>query len=318
VKPIPTAFHIGPLEVHTYGIGLAITFWVAYRYYAKRLRNNGYPDEWLGRAFIWIIVASIVGARLVHVIANWGFYSRDPGQVFAIWNGGLTSFGGLALAFPVGIYIARKRAPEIPIGRAIDLLAPVLVVAWAIGRLLGPQLMVAGGGKPTTAWYGMYYAGQVGRRLPVPIFQAIECFVIFLIVLQVEKWTHRHGDRPVGTVMAAAAVLWGFSRFIDERFWLTQDNGTDAVEIASLAFVGLGLIYIGWTIYRDRKRGLLTLASPDTGAVEPVAADDVAPPPDEPEPTQDVVDAEAQPAGTVAGDTDPEALDAAQIAQHPR
>lgn len=273
MKPFPTAFHIGPLEVHTYGIGLALTFWFAYRYYAKRLRDNGYPDVWLGRAFVWIIVSSIVGARVLHVIANFGFYSAHPGQMFAIWNGGLSSFGGLLFAFPVGMYIARKRAPELPLGRAIDLLGPVLVVAWAMGRLLGPQLMVAGGGKPTTAWYGMYYAGEVGKRLPVPVFQAIECFVIFLIVLQVEKWTHSRGDRPIGTVMAASALLWGFSRFVDERFWLTQDNGTDAVEIASLAFVGLGLAYIAWTIVRDHRKGLL-VTQPEAVAPLPAADDE--------------------------------------------
>jgi phosphatidylglycerol:prolipoprotein diacylglycerol transferase len=254
VRPIPVAFHIGPLEVHTYGIGLAITFWFAYRYFAKRLRDNGYPDGWLGVAFVWIIVSSVVGARAVHVIANWGYYHAHPGQILAIWNGGLSSFGGLALAFPVGLYIARKRCPELRLGRAVDLLAPVLVSAWAMGRLLGPQLMVAGGGKPTTAWYGMYYADQVGKRLPVPIFQAVECFVIYLVVLQVEKWTHAHGDRPYGVVMAAAATLWGLSRFVDERFWLTQDNGTDAVEIVSLAFVAVGIAYCAWRMVREHRR----------------------------------------------------------------
>ena len=37
VKPIPVVFHLGPLQVHTYGIGLALTFWFGYRYFAKRL-----------------------------------------------------------------------------------------------------------------------------------------------------------------------------------------------------------------------------------------------------------------------------------------
>jgi phosphatidylglycerol:prolipoprotein diacylglycerol transferase len=255
VKPIPTAFHIGPLEVHTYGIGLALTFWFAYRYFAKRLRDNGYPDAWLGYGFIWIIGSAIVGARLVHVIANFSsLYEHHLIDIFAVWHGGLSSYGGLLLAFPVGLWIAHKKCPELRLGRAVDLLAPVLVAAWAVGRLLGPQLMVAGGGRPTTAWYGMYYAQQVGKRLPVPIFQAIECFVIFLIILQVEKYTHARGDRPVGLVMAAGATLWGLSRFVDERFWLTQDTGTDAVEIASLAFVGVGIAYIGWRVWRDRRR----------------------------------------------------------------
>ena len=62
MRPIPVVFHIGPLQVHTYGIGLAITFWFAYRYFGRRLRANGYPDAWLGRMFTWVVVAAIVGA----------------------------------------------------------------------------------------------------------------------------------------------------------------------------------------------------------------------------------------------------------------
>lgn len=280
MKPIPVAFHIGPLEVHTYGIGLAITFWVAYRYFAKRLRDNGYPDAWLGNAFIWIVVSSVVGARALHVIANWGYYEGHPSDIFAIWHGGLSSFGGLLFAVPVGMYIAHRRCPQLRLGRALDLVAPVLVSAWALGRLLGPQVEVAGGGKPTHAWYGMYYAGQVGKRLPVPLFQAAECFVIFLIVLQIEKWTHARGDRPIGLVMASAVTLWGFSRFVDEYFWLTHDNGTDAVEIASLAFVVAGVAYIVWRILREKRRppDAVTEPAEPVTALEPGDAVDAAEP----------------------------------------
>ena len=67
-------------------------------------------------------------------------------------------------------------------GRALDLVTPVLLACWALGRLLVPQLMVAGGGHPTHQWFGMYYAGQAGRRLPVPIFQALEDFTVYLIL----------------------------------------------------------------------------------------------------------------------------------------
>ena len=75
MKPIPVSFNIWKLKIHTYGIGLAITFWFAYRYFARRLRAHGYPDQWLGRAFVWIIVASII----VPIIAN-GF--RGLGIVY--------------------------------------------------------------------------------------------------------------------------------------------------------------------------------------------------------------------------------------------
>ena len=240
MKPIPVVFHLGPIAVHTYGIGLAITFWFGYRYFAHRLRNAGYRDDWLATTFILIVVAAVVGARAVHVIANLSYYEAYPSQIFAIWNGGLSSFGGLGLALPVGFVSARRRCPELKVSTAADLVAPVLAISWAMGRLLGPQLMVAGGGKPTTAWFGMYYAGEVGRRLPVPIFQSIECTVVFVAALLVERRVCASGG-PVGLVCATVVGLWSLSRFFDEYLWLGPDNGTDAVEITSLVLFVLAL-----------------------------------------------------------------------------
>ncbi len=169
MKPIPVVFHLGPLQIHTYGIGLALTFWFAYRYFAKRLRDHGYPDAWFGRAFVWIVIASVVGARAVHVIANLKGaqgYAENPGDILAIWHGGLSSFGGLLGGVPTGLICARRWCPELRLGVALDLVAPVLLIAWTVGRLLGPQLMYQGGGNLTHAWYGMAYAGEAGKRVP--------------------------------------------------------------------------------------------------------------------------------------------------------
>ena len=115
----------------------------------------------------------------MHVLTNLSDYTHDPTGIFAIWHGGLSSFGGIIAAVPTGIILVRRRCPELPLGRALDLAVPVLLACWAMGRLLGPQLMYAGGGHPTHQWFGMYYAGQAGRRLPVPIFQALEDFSVY-------------------------------------------------------------------------------------------------------------------------------------------
>jgi len=253
VKPIPVVFHIGPLQVHTYGIGLAITFWVAYRYFEKRLRDNGYPWQWLTSVFLWVIVAAILGARIMSVLANLGYYGHNPGQIIAIWHGGLSSFGGLMGAIPTAIILARRRCPELPTIRALDLVAPVLIAAWGLGRLLGPQLMVAGGGHRTNAWYGMYYADQAGKRLPVPIFQAIEMFIIFLILLRIERWVAKQGG-PLGFVAAAATALYGVARFNDEYNWLAKPGhlGSFLVELAGvgLAVGGFALMTYLWLRWR--------------------------------------------------------------------
>jgi phosphatidylglycerol---prolipoprotein diacylglyceryl transferase len=241
LKPIPVAFHLGPtpIVIHTYGIGLAVTFWFAYRYFERRLRSNGYPTDWFTGVFLWIVVASIVGARLLHVLANLSTYRADPGEIFQIWHGGLSSFGGLLFGIPTGLILARRRCPELSTMRALDIVAPVLMAAWGVGRLLGPQLMVAGGGHPTHEWFGMYYAGQVGKRLPVPILQAIDSFIIFGILLLIE---HYYRDRPVGFIVAATMALWGLTRFYEERLWLGEIGHLGSVLVQA---AGLGLFVAG-------------------------------------------------------------------------
>jgi phosphatidylglycerol:prolipoprotein diacylglycerol transferase len=269
LKPIPVDFHIGSLQIHTYGIGLALTFWFSLRYFEHRLRKNGYPWRWATGIFLWVVVASIVGARVVHVLANISFYVDNPGDIFAIWHGGLSSFGGLLFAIPVGIVLARRRCPELATSRAVDLVAPVLVAAWGVGRLLGPQLMVNGGGHPTTAWYGLEYAGQVGKRIPVPIFQSLECFAILGILLLVERWVPR---RPVGLITALAIALWSVTRFTDEFFWLAVPRLWDAVEVVSLILAAAGFVTAAvlW-----RRRPHVDASRPAEAPAEPGASPEV-------------------------------------------
>ena len=252
MRPIPVDFHIGPLQVHTYGIGLALTFWFGFVYFERRLRRDGYPTDWFAPVFLWIIVAAVVGARVLHVLTNLGTYTHDPVGIFAVWHGGLSSFGGLLAAVPIGIVLTRRRCPELPLGRALDLAVPVLLACWAIGRLLGPQLMVAGGGHPTNQWFGMYYAGQTGRRLPVPIFQAMEDFTVFVILILIERHLDRwpNGSRragyPPGIVLGTGMVLWGIARGLDEHLWLGEDTGigSDLVQLAGLLLVVGGAIIL--------------------------------------------------------------------------
>ncbi len=262
MRPVPVAFHIWFLEVHTYGIGLALTFWFGLRYTERRLRNNGYPWQWVTGMFVWVIVAAIVGARALHVLSNLSYYSHYPQQVFAIWQGGLSSFGGLLFAVPVALVSTRRRCPQLPLLRFADLMAPVLMACWGIGRLLGPQLMVAGGGHRTNQWFGMYYADQAGKRLPVPIFQAIEDLSIFAILLLVERWLRstapvavatadgaEPGPRllpPAGIVIGVGMVLWGIERFLDEHLWLGEDGhlGSLLVQGAGIALAVAGTILL--------------------------------------------------------------------------
>ena len=123
-----------------------------------------------------------------------------------------------------------------------------------MGRLLGPQLMLAGGGHPTHQWFGMYYAGQAGRRLPVPIFQALEDFTVYLILIAIERRLDRWPDGtprtgyPPGIVLGTAMVLWGIERTLDEHLWLGEDGrlGSDLVQLAGRSLGGIVIGAVPW------------------------------------------------------------------------
>ena len=268
MKPIPVVFHIG-LQVHTYGLGLALTFWFAFTYFERRLQKNGYRTDWWVSVFLWTVLAAIVGARTFHVLSMFGYYSQHPGQIVAVWQGGLSSFGGLIFAVPTAILLTRRRCPELPTGRALDIVAPVLMAAWAMGRLLGPQLMVAGGGHPTHQWFGMYYSGQVGRRIPVPLIQATEDFCVYLVLILIERRLNRwsdgssRSDYPTGIVLGTAMILWGIERSLDEHLWLGEDGhlGSLLVQIAGVLLVLGGAVIL----FRARRRWIAWLRTHGPG-----------------------------------------------------
>ena len=249
----PVVYHLGPLTLTAYGIGLALSLWFGLAYTERRLRRAGLPSAWVPRAGLWVIVAALVGARLADVAANAGYYSAHPGEVLAVWHGGLSSFGGLVLGVPAAVWFARRSARGFPWGGTAEVAVPALVAAWAVGRLLACQFEVGGGGPATTAWYGLRYAGEVGRRVPVPLFQSGEDWVIFGFLIWLERRLARRGGRP-GVVLAAGAGLWGLGRFFDQLLWFSRGGGTGSylTEGAGLALTVAGLAGAACFLLRRR------------------------------------------------------------------
>ena len=269
MRPIPTAFHIGPLEFHTYGLGLAIAFYVAWRYLVARVRARGIRTDYLVELGIWVVVSALLGARLFHVLTNWSTYSGQPLQILEVWHGGLASFGGLLFAVPTALWVKHRSYPELGILEGLDIAVPALALGWSVGRILGPQLMVMGGGHPTTSWIGMYYAGQAGKRIPVPIIQSLEDGALFVVLILVERRLRRASAEhdasapPTGALTAIAMVIWGIARSLDERLWLGEDGhlGSILVQGAGVALAVAGLA-VGVVVYRNWRSYLSTPAHP--------------------------------------------------------
>jgi phosphatidylglycerol---prolipoprotein diacylglyceryl transferase len=246
VSGLPTSFHVGPLVFHLYGFGLAVAAYVAYVYSERRLRAAGFSVDRFARYTAALIISGIIGARAANIATNWGYYAGHPARWIAVWQGGLASFGGIGFALPVGLYLQRRLWPATSLARFTDALLPALIAGWALGRVLGPQLMVGGGGHITQQWFGMHYAGQVGRRVPVPLIQGAEDGLLWVALVWIERtWK----TRSAGTITGIAMIVWGVVRALDERWLLGQHShsGSVGVQLAGLLLAGAGALVIART-----------------------------------------------------------------------
>jgi len=126
---------------------------------AKRvapLRQGFAGQVW--EALPWVLIFGIVGARAYHVLSWWNFYRQNPVQILALGNGGLGIYGAI-LGGVLGLWVWRRKGIKglkgIKTGELLDVAAPGIAVAQAIGRLanyFSQELY----GFPTKMPWGIY------------------------------------------------------------------------------------------------------------------------------------------------------------------
>jgi prolipoprotein diacylglyceryl transferase len=148
-SPSSNGIHIGPLFLHAYGLMyvLAVTAVVLMTRY--RWAKRGGDPELPYRTAIWAFPAGLIGGRIYFLITT-------PSQVpdhwwgpFAIWQGGLGIWGGIAAGAAVGIWYVRRHLSKADVRQFADIVAPGLLVAQSIGRI-GNYFNQELFGKPST------------------------------------------------------------------------------------------------------------------------------------------------------------------------
>lgn len=133
---LPTGFNIGPLHIQFYALfiigGALLALFIA----KHQTKKMGYNPKALDNLFYVAFGSGIIGARVWFVIAEWGkrFANQPFYKVFAIWEGGLAIQGGIIFGVIAGVWFMLKYRPSIPLFKFIDVAAPGILLAQAIGR----------------------------------------------------------------------------------------------------------------------------------------------------------------------------------------
>jgi prolipoprotein diacylglyceryl transferase len=151
-SPSSNGFSIGPFFFHAYGI--AYVFAVAAAIFISRrrwARVGGDPDIVYDIA-MWGFPAGLIGGRIYFIITTPSQVPDHWWGVFAIWQGGLGIWGGIAGGAAGGLWALRRRLDHADVLRFMDVAAPGLLVAQAIGRIGNYFNQELFGGPTTLPW----------------------------------------------------------------------------------------------------------------------------------------------------------------------
>src|SRR5688572_7877453 len=118
----PILFYIGGLPVYSFGTMVAAGVFFSLILMARPARRAGLKSEDPFDLVFTTVFTGFFGARLLYVLQNFHEYAADPWRAFAVWEGGLIFYGGVAGAY-VGVFMFTK-IRKIPFWKALDFLMP--------------------------------------------------------------------------------------------------------------------------------------------------------------------------------------------------
>ncbi len=277
----PVLFHAGSFVVHTYGVVLMLAFLVALgRAYtvAKRQADPDMPPDNILDVGIWMIVIGVLGARLMFVVIGWHDYSRAPdfpGNIFKVWQGGLSFHGGLFGG--IGALVVYCLIKRMSILKVADLFVPSVMIAYAIGRI-GCFLNGCCYGAPTAMPWGVRFLDDGTGHLtppshPTQLYATALAALFFIGLVYAER--HR---RYLGQVSCWFLLGTATERFIME-IWRAGTT-SDVVRVGPIHFLTdvqwlcLGLFALGLTGMAILRRFFPVppvILPPKTRSVEAVA-----------------------------------------------
>ena len=121
------------VPLHTYGLLIATAFLAAMWVTGRNAERQGLDKDRVMDLDFWILLAAMVGSRVLFIIVNWDDYARDPWSVFAFWKGGLVFYGGFLGAVAVSVFYMRKH--KMSFFPYADAMIPAVSLGHAIGRM---------------------------------------------------------------------------------------------------------------------------------------------------------------------------------------
>lgn len=257
----PVLFSLGPVAVRWYGLCFAIGFFIGYQIVASMFKHEGAPEKWLGILLIYLLIGTIVGARLGHVFFyEWDYYSQHPGEILKVWNGGLASHGG-TIGNIIALLLFSWFVSKKPASWVFDkIVVPIALVAALIrfGNLMNSEIY----GGPTSLPWGFVFLRnrETVPCHPTQLYEA-GCYLVLFALLMWMYWKRDAEERP--WLLTGIFFVWVFgSRFLIEyvknvqvssEYEMIARYGMNLGQMLSIPFILIGVVLIIIAMVRPRQ-----------------------------------------------------------------
>ena len=263
----PELFQLGPVHLRSYGLFMALAFVVGTFLGLREARRLGLDEDKVVNVILVTLVASILGARLLYVLEHLPEFRREWTNVLALWQGGLTLYGGIVAGTFAGLVAAKRMG--LPVWVLADALTPALALGTVFGRI-GCFLNGCCYGQPTIRPWGVVFPRDSFATLefgdqpvhPSQLYDAFAGLVLFA-VFQLLRRRMRVPGVLFWSFIAAFALIripLDMTRAYEVNAVLLRVGSVDVTE-SQLMSAGLALFAV-LMILRLRRSVPLTRPAP--------------------------------------------------------
>lgn len=210
----PELVRFGPLALRWYGLLFAVLFAVGFLMVRWQFRVEQKDETVLDSLLLYIVVGTIVGARLGHcLLYEPVYFLRHPWEIPAVWQGGLASHGGAAGVL-LALYLFTRRHPELAYLWLLDRIVVPTALAGALirlGNLFNSEIL----GTPTRVpWAFVFERIDSVPRHPVQLYESLVYAGIFLALWRL--YSRRRAQTPPGRLLGLFLISVFTARFFLE------------------------------------------------------------------------------------------------------
>jgi phosphatidylglycerol---prolipoprotein diacylglyceryl transferase len=253
----PTLFSIGPLHIRYYGLSWAIALIASYILFNRFFKDEKWNQEELDRLTTYVVLGTIVGARLGHCLFyEPAYYLSHPVDILKIWQGGLASHGA-AIGILTSLFLYHRKNKSVSMWWLLDRISIAVAIAGAfvrLGNLMNSEIY----GTVTTLPWGFIFVrnGETLPMHPTQLYEALSYFLLFIFLFV--QYKKKRDSIPQGLHFGIFLVVLFMARFLIEFIKNVQVDFEKSLtlnmgQMLSVPFILSGIAIIIWSLNNQKK-----------------------------------------------------------------